>query len=86
MAYNRRRSTGGSRWMSLRYAGTCKVCGTTVPAGAQGFYDANARTVTCHGIDCCEVDGLTTTSSLTGPWDKRTDLRVRTDHRVGATR
>lgn len=84
MSYNRRRSTGGSRWMSLRFTGKCKVCGQQIPAGAQGFYDANAKTVTCHNIDCCDADGLTTHSPLTGPWDKRADLRVRIDHRIGA--
>jgi hypothetical protein len=89
MAYNRnrnyRRASGsaGSRWMNLRYAGTCKVCGRNFPAGASAYWDAAARTVTCQWLDCCEADGLTTTSPLTGPWDQRTDLRERADHRIG---
>jgi len=32
--------------MSLRYAGTCKVCGSSLAAGALAFWDAGARTVT----------------------------------------
>ena len=54
-----RRSTSKSRWMSLRYAGVCKVCGQSIPAGAQAFWDAGPKTVTCHDIACCEADGLT---------------------------
>ncbi len=87
MARNYRRSTrtgAGSRWMALRFAGTCKVCGRKVPAGASAYWDASAKTVTCQWIDCADADGLTTESPLTGPWDTRTDLRVRTDHRIGA--
>jgi hypothetical protein len=86
MAYSRNRRTGskGSRWMELRYAGTCKVCGKRVPAGETAYYDSVARTVTCYDIDCCDADGLTTNKPLTGPWDKRTDIRERTDHRFGS--
>ena len=69
--------------MELRYAGTCKVCGGAVAKGALAFYDSVARTVTCHGIECCDKDGLTTIESLSGPWDKRTDTRVRTERRIG---
>ncbi len=89
MAYNRRynrrasNQPGKSRWMDLHYAGTCKVCGSAVPAGTLAFYDAAAKTVTCHSIECADKDGLTTESPLTGPWDKRTDTRVFTDHRIG---
>jgi hypothetical protein len=87
-AYRRGRASGrrsfGSRWMSLRYAGTCKVCGRSVPAGALAFWDAGARTVTCDAIDCAERDGLTTNKALTGPWDHRTDTRVLADGRVGS--
>jgi hypothetical protein len=92
MAYNRggysrsrRSSTGsGSRWMALRFAGACKVCGARIAAGETAYWDAGARTVTCHAIDCADADGLTTNEPLTGPWDKRTDLRVRADHRIGS--
>jgi hypothetical protein len=92
MAYNRggysrsrRSSTGsGSRWMALRFAGACKVCGARIAAGETAYWDAGARTVTCHAIDCADADGLTTNKPLTGPWDNRTDLRIRAEHRIGA--
>jgi hypothetical protein len=81
---NHRRSAGsGSRWMSLRYLGECKVCGSQIAAGDSAYWDASARTVTCHAIECCDADGLTTSEPLTGPWDQRTDTRVRADHRIG---
>ena len=90
MSYNRynrsrRPSSGaGSRWMNLRYAGACKVCGATIPAGELAYWDAAAKTVTHRRIDCADADGLTTHKPSTGPWDKRTDTRVFTDHRIGA--
>jgi hypothetical protein len=90
MAYNRSgyrrgatRTGGASRWMNLRYAGTCKVCGQGVAAGENAFYDAAARTVTCQRIECADADGLTTNQALTGPWDKRSDTRVLAPSRVG---
>lgn len=88
MAYQKRygrrsASTGGSRWMNLRYAGKCKVCGEPVAAGARGFYDSAARTVTCTAIACADADGLTTNKPLTGPWDTRTDTRVLAESRIG---
>jgi hypothetical protein len=88
MAYSRnrnyRRTSGaGSRWMRLRYAGNCKVCGSRIAAGDQAYWDASARTVTCEAIECADADGLITNKPLTGPWDQRTDLRVRADHRIG---
>jgi hypothetical protein len=69
--------------MTLRYPGTCKVCGSSLPAGTSAFWDAGARTVTCDAIDCAERDGLTTNRPLTGPWDKRADIRELADHRIG---
>jgi hypothetical protein len=64
MAYNRNRnyrrtSSAGSRWMNLRYAGTCKVCGQAIPTGQLAYWDAAARTVTCERIECAKADGLT---------------------------
>ena len=58
MAYNRNRnyrrtSSAGSRWMNLRYAGNCKVCGTSIPKGDTAYWDASARTVTCYAWECC---------------------------------
>ena len=45
--------------MELRYAGVCKVCGESLPKGTHAYWDAAARTVTCHALACCEADGLT---------------------------
>ena len=45
-----RRGGSGSRWMDLRYAGTCKVCGAQLPAGSRAYWDAGARTVTCSSV------------------------------------
>ena len=74
--YRRSSSGAGSRWMHLRYAGTCQVCGQAIAKGALAYWDSVAKTVTCENLDCCEADGLTTNKPLTGPWDQRTDLRV----------
>lgn len=59
--YNRSRSVSASRsrWMELRYAGTCRVCGENIPAGATAYWDAAAKKVTCQAMACCEQDGLT---------------------------
>jgi hypothetical protein len=70
--------------MNLRYPGTCKVCGDSIPKGESAYWDAAEKTVTCHKIDCCDADGLVTHKALTGPWDKRTDLRERTEKRIGS--
>jgi hypothetical protein len=70
--------------MTLRYPGTCKVCGSSLAAGTLAFWDAGARTVTCDAIDCAAADGLTTNKPLTGPWDKRADIRELADHRIGS--
>jgi hypothetical protein len=82
-SYHRGSSGAGSRWMGLRYAGTCKVCGAAIAAGARGYWDASAKTVTCDRLDCADADGLTRNEPLTGPWDKRTDTRVLADRRIG---
>ena len=65
-----------SRWMNLKYAGTCKVCGTRVPQGATAFYDADARTVTCSQLDCASADGLTVDRAPTGPWEGPPGTRI----------
>jgi hypothetical protein len=54
-------SASRSRWMQLKYPGVCKVCGESLPAGTLAYWDSAAKTVTCHGIACCEADGLTET-------------------------
>jgi hypothetical protein len=83
--YRRSTSGAGSRWMDLRYAGQCKVCGSGIAAGESAYWDAGARTVTCQAMACCEADGLTTEKAPTGPWDGPADQRitVRADKRIG---
>ena len=33
--------------MSLRYAGTCRICGTELPAKAEAIYERSSKTVRC---------------------------------------
>lgn len=92
MAYNRnyrggygrnsRRGTGGSRWMDLRYNGTCKVCKRKVPAGDRAFYDAETKSITCHNIECCVADGLTRQAWIGSPVDGQF-VPERTEKRFG---
>lgn len=84
MAYNRYpKRQPVSRWMNLRYAGTCKVCGNGIPEGTLAFYDAGTKTVTCHGIDCCEADGLTKSEWRGSPVSGQF-VATRTETRVGS--
>jgi hypothetical protein len=79
-----RRSEGsGSRWMDLRYAGTCKVCGARIGTGERGYWDTGARTVTCSALACCEADGLTTQEWSGSPVSGQFVV-VRSEHRVGS--
>jgi hypothetical protein len=41
----------GSRYLELRWPGTCVGCGAALGAGTQAWWDAEARTVLC--IACC---------------------------------
>jgi hypothetical protein len=77
------RSAGsGSRWMPLRYPGTCKVCGDPIAAGDTAYWDAASKTTTCFKLDCCEADGL---AERTGHWAGNHDgvLTLR-ERRVGS--
>jgi hypothetical protein len=69
--------------MDLRYAGTCKVCATALPAGTRAFYDAVGRTVTCLEMACCETDGLTREEWQGSPVSGRY-VTVRADVRTGS--
>ena len=69
------------RWLPLRYAATCKVCGRTIPVGESAFYDYAAKAVTCSDMPCCEADGLTREvwvgSPMSGHWaPQRTGVRL----------
>jgi hypothetical protein len=79
-----RRNTGGagSRWMTLRYAGQCKVCGAELAAGSFAFWDAATRAVTCERIECAEADGLTCMEWSGSPMSGQF-VRVRAERRVG---
>jgi hypothetical protein len=71
------------RWMDLRYAGTCKVCGARIGRGERGYWDAGARTVTCSALSCCEADGLTTQQRSGSPVSGQFVVG-RSEHRVGS--
>lgn len=47
------------RWMDLRYAGKCSVCGKGLAAGVWAFYEPSDRTVTCVELECAKQRGLT---------------------------
>ena len=67
-SYQRRSSTTAKpRWMALKFAGKCDVCGVTLPAGATAFWHGRGQGVTCHGIDCCTARGLTTEEWVGSP-------------------
>jgi len=72
----------GSRWLTLRYAGSCKVCGAELPAGSFAFCDAATRAVTCERIECAEADGLTRQEWSGSPVSGQF-VRVRVERRVG---
>jgi hypothetical protein len=45
-------SGADTKVMRLRYAGTCRICGLSLPAGARATYDRSTKTVTC--VSCPE--------------------------------
>lgn len=59
-------------WMTLKFAGTCKVCQQSISKGQRGFYDRASRKVTCSNINCAKADGLTERkwvgSPVSGKW------------------
>ncbi|MFT4034518.1 MAG: nuclease-related domain-containing protein [Patulibacter sp.] len=40
-------AAAGDKWMKLRYAGTCRCCGTSLPARAEAIYERSTKTVRC---------------------------------------
>jgi hypothetical protein len=58
----RRRRWGGmaSRTLTLRNPDACRVCEASLPAGSQGFWDADSRHVTCLP---CHVAGAASVST-----------------------
>lgn len=56
----RTRSTSRTgKWMDLRYAGTCRVCKTELPAGTRAYWEPSDRSTTCTAMDCAAANGLT---------------------------
>lgn len=82
--YRNRPAAKPSRWMELRYAGTCKVCGEEISAGSTAFWDGPAGTITCHRIECCEADGLTESKWVGSPVSGKF-VPSRTAKRIGAS-
>lgn len=84
MGNYRRQGRPQSKWLTLRYGAPCKVCQADVPAGEIAFWDAGAKTVTCHNLACCEADGLTSRewrgSPVSGSF-----VAVRAERRIGAS-
>ena len=58
---------GDDKRMRLRYAGTCRACGTGLPAGTRAVYEKTRRTVRC--LECPDDTGQAPTVAP----------RVRTD-------
>lgn len=81
--YNRNAQPKPSRWMNLRYAGTCKVCGSTVAEGGRAFYDAASREITCEQMACCEADNLTAREWSGSPVSGQF-ITVRSPRRIGS--
>jgi hypothetical protein len=67
--------------MDLRYAGSCKVCGDQVPAGARAYWDASARTVTCARRECALADGVATVVDVS-QWSPEGTVKPL-DRRIG---
>ena len=52
-----------AKQMKLRYAGTCRLCETPLPAGSQAFYERSLKTVRC--IECAiEIRGRQVTGRV----------------------
>lgn len=48
--------------MKLRYAGTCRLCGTPLGAGVEAIYERDTKTVRC--IECPTADGASEIEAL----------------------
>lgn len=68
--------------MKLRYAGTCRLCGTELPAGTDAVYERTSKTVRC--LDCAADDAPDVAgASARREYERRRDSReqrIRTDH------
>jgi hypothetical protein len=71
--------------MTLRYAGTCRVCGSALSAGATGIYDRSRRTVRCAPcpVDSDRLEAGTAGASARREYERRMrarEERIRADH------
>lgn len=71
--------------MRLRYTGSCRLCGQTLPAGADALYERGSKTVRC--VDCAKTEGTpesgTAGASARREYERRKgnrEARIRTDH------
>lgn len=51
--------------LRLRYSGTCRLCGTSLPAGLPGIYERETKTVRCVACPVPAVDSVRETDSET---------------------
>jgi hypothetical protein len=47
-----RRYRGDPRWITVKYAGTCRRCGEPIPKGADAFYYPKGRALYCDSDTC----------------------------------
>ena len=83
MTFRRSYAPRPARWMDLKYAGRCCVCGASLAVGTRAFYDPADKTVTCVDLACCESSGLTrevwSGSPVSGSW-----IKTRAERRIGS--
>lgn len=53
--------------LRLRYAGTCRVCGTKLPAGVEAIYEPATKTVRCSTHEDLDRPGLATGEDPSAP-------------------
>jgi hypothetical protein len=70
-------------WMTLKFAGTCKVCQRAIAKGERGFYDRGTRKVTCSNMVCAKQDGLTEKQWVGSPVSGKF-VDVLSKRRIGA--
>lgn len=80
MSGYRQRTGSGSRWTDLRYAGTCKVCGTKLPAGSRAYGDAGRRQCRSRCFSMTALNAASGTAA-TGAMRRRLGRRLRLPRR-----
>jgi hypothetical protein len=54
--------------MRLRYAGACRLCGASLPAGTEAIYESETKTIRC--LECATEATQTTSPDLEPPCDE----------------